>query len=80
MIAVTAPDVPEIRARMTGWARDPTLDGADNWFRFFLGPSADGVTEPRVFDRVDDVGATIAGMMCPENSGRRPNADHQATS
>ncbi|SES36274.1 hypothetical protein [Actinokineospora terrae] len=38
MIALTARDVPEIRARMTDWARDPTLDGAGNWFRFFLGP------------------------------------------
>ncbi|GAA3863595.1 hypothetical protein GCM10022243_32670 [Saccharothrix violaceirubra] len=63
MIAVTARDVPEIRARMTDWARDPTLDGADNWFRFFLGPSPDGATESRVFDRVDDVGATIAGTL-----------------
>jgi hypothetical protein len=61
--AVTARDVPEIRARMTDWARDPTLDGADNWFRFFLGPSPDGATESRVFDRVDDVGATIAGTL-----------------
>ena len=63
MIAVTAREVPEIRARMTDWARDPTLDGADNWFRFFLGPSPDGATESRVFDRVDDVGATIAGTL-----------------
>ncbi|WP_424187647.1 hypothetical protein ACOBQX_07575 [Actinokineospora sp. G85] len=60
MIAVAARDVPEIRARMTDWARDPTLDGAGNWFRFFLGPSPDGATESWVFDRVDDVGATIA--------------------
>ncbi|MEV6712709.1 hypothetical protein AB0M48_11775 [Lentzea sp. NPDC051208] len=63
MIAVTARDVPEIRARMTDWARDPTLDGAGNWFRFFLGPSPDDATESRVFDRVDDVGATIAGTL-----------------
>ncbi|ANZ42564.1 hypothetical protein BBK82_07690 [Lentzea guizhouensis] len=45
---------------MTDWARDPTLDGAGNWFRFFLGPSPDDATESRVFDRVDDVGTTIA--------------------
>ena len=63
MIAVTARDVPEIRARMTDWARDSALDGAGNWFRFFLGPSPDGATESRVFDRVDDVGATIAGTL-----------------
>lgn len=63
MIAVTARDVPEIRARMTDWTRDPGLDGASNWFRFFLGPSPDGATESRVFDLVDDVGATIAGTL-----------------
>lgn len=66
MIAATARDVPEIRARMTDWARDPTLDGAGNWFRFFLGPSPDGATESRAFDRVDDVGATIAGTLAAQ--------------
>lgn len=30
--AVTARDVPEIRARMTAWARDAGTDGAANWF------------------------------------------------
>ena len=74
MIAVTARDVPEIRARMTDWARDPTLDGADNWFRFFLGPRPDGATESRVFDRVDDVGATIAGTLAVQ----RLNLSHAA--
>lgn len=63
VIAVTARDVPEIRARMTDWARDPTPDGAGNWFRFFLGPNPDGATESRVFDRVADVAATIAGTL-----------------
>jgi hypothetical protein len=58
--------VPEIRARMTEWARDPGLDGAVNWFRFFLGPSPDGATESRVFDRIDDVGATIAGTLAAQ--------------
>jgi hypothetical protein len=65
---VTARDVPEIRARMAVWARDPGTDGAANWFRFFLGPSPVGATESRVFDRIDDVGATIAGTLaaqCP---------------
>ncbi|WNV90197.1 hypothetical protein [Umezawaea sp. Da 62-37] len=66
MIAVTARDVPEIRARMTNWARDPALDGAGNWFRFFLGPSPDGATESRVFDRVDDVGATIVATLAAQ--------------
>jgi hypothetical protein len=63
VIAVTARGVPEIRARMTEWACDPGFDGAGNWFRFFLGPHPDGATESRVFDRVDDVGATIAGTL-----------------
>lgn len=60
MITVTAREVPEIRAKMTEWTRDPGTDGAGNWFRFFLGPSPQGATDSRVFDRVDDVGATIA--------------------
>lgn len=64
--AVTARDLPEIRARMAEWARDPDLDGAGNWFRFFLGPSPEGATESRVFDRVDDVGATIAGTLAAQ--------------
>jgi hypothetical protein len=66
MIAVTARDVPELRARMSDWARDPTLDGAGNWFRFFLGPNPDGATESRVFDRVDNVGATIARTLAAQ--------------
>lgn len=66
MIAVTARDVPELRARMSDWARDPTFDGAGNWFRFFLGPSPDSATESRVFDRVDDVGATIARTLAAQ--------------
>jgi hypothetical protein len=63
---VTARDVPEIRARMAAWARDPGTDGAANWFRFFLGPSPAGATESRVFDRIDDVGATIAGTLAAQ--------------
>lgn len=63
---VNARDVPEIRAHMTTWARDTGVDGAANWFRFFLGPSPVGATESRVFDRVDDVGATIAGTLATQ--------------
>jgi hypothetical protein len=48
---------------MTEWTRDPGPDGASNWFRFFLGPQPDRATETRVFNRSDDVAATIAGTL-----------------
>jgi hypothetical protein len=60
---VTARDVPEARARMAAWARDPGPDGAENWFTFFLGPCPDSATESRIFDRIDNVAATIARSM-----------------
>lgn len=63
MIAMTARDLPEIRARMTEWVRDPGTDGAGNWFRFFLGPAPQGTANSCAFTRVDDVGATIAGAL-----------------
>ncbi|GGN23782.1 hypothetical protein GCM10011609_76800 [Lentzea pudingi] len=63
MIEISAKEVPEIRARMADWARDPGLDGAGNWFRFFLGPHPPGASDSYVFDRVDDVAATIAGTL-----------------
>jgi hypothetical protein len=65
-ILVTAKDVPEIRARMTQWARDPGADGAKNWFAFFLGPHPDSATESRVFDRIDNVAAIIARSMAAQ--------------
>jgi hypothetical protein len=65
-ISVTAHDVPEIRARMTAWTRDPGPDGAANWLRFFLGPQPDSATEARVFDRSDDVAAIIAGTLAAQ--------------
>ncbi|MFD8497297.1 hypothetical protein [Amycolatopsis sp. NPDC059657] len=66
MIGLTAREVPEIRATMTEWTRDPGKDGAGNWFRFFLGPSPEGATDSRAFDRVDDVGATIARTLAAQ--------------
>jgi hypothetical protein len=60
---VTARDVPEIRARMARWARDSGLDGASNWFTFFLGPRPNHATETRVFNRSDDVGGLIASTL-----------------
>jgi hypothetical protein len=65
-VMVTARDVPEIRARLAGWARDPGLDGAGNWFRFFLGPSPARATESRVFSRADDVAAMIVGTLAAQ--------------
>lgn len=65
-ISVTARDVPEIRARMTAWTRDPGPDGAANWLQFFLGPQPDKATESQVFDRADDVAATIAGTLAAQ--------------
>lgn len=70
-IFVTARDVPEIRARMAAWARDPGTDGAANWFRFWLGPSPDGATETRVFDHSDDVAAVITRTL----AAQIPNAE-----
>ena len=66
MIAASARDVPELRAHMIDWSRDPTPDGASNWFRFFLGASPDGATESRVFDRVDDVAARITATLAAQ--------------
>lgn len=63
---VTARDVPEIRARMAAWARDPGPDGAANWFTFFLGPQPRGATDSRVFNHADDVAALIAGTMAAQ--------------
>jgi hypothetical protein len=65
-IAVTARDVPEIRARMASWARDPGNDGAANWFTFFLGPHPDSATETRVFGLGDNVAALIAETMAAQ--------------
>jgi hypothetical protein len=63
---VTARDVPEIRARMAAWARDPGTDGAVNWFTFWLGPYPAGVTESRVFDHADDVSAIITRTLAAQ--------------
>ncbi|CRK57621.1 hypothetical protein [Alloactinosynnema sp. L-07] len=60
---VTARDVPEIRARMAAWARDPGIDGAGNWFRFWLGPQPETATESPVFDRADDASTIIADRL-----------------
>lgn len=65
-IVVTAREVPEIRGRMAAWARDPGIDGAANWFKFWLGPHPDNATESRVFDLGDDVSATIAGTLAAQ--------------
>jgi hypothetical protein len=65
-IVVTARDVPEIRARMAAWARDPGTDGAANWFRFWLGPHPEQATESRVFDRADDVSAIISSTLAAQ--------------
>lgn len=65
-IVVTARDVPEIRARMASWARDPGTDGAANWFTFWLGPHPEQATESRVFDRADDVSATVSGTLAAQ--------------
>jgi hypothetical protein len=65
-IKVTARDVPEIRARMAAWARDPGTDGAANWFTFWLGPHPEQATESRVFDRADDVSAKISGTLAAQ--------------
>ncbi len=63
---VCARDVPEIRARMAGWARDAGPDGAANWFTFVLGPQPEHVTESRVFNRADNVAALIAETMAAQ--------------
>ncbi|MFC3450799.1 hypothetical protein [Amycolatopsis speibonae] len=63
MVAVTARDVPEIRARMSDWARDPGVDGAGNWFRFFVGPRPEDTAGEPAFPPLDDVGATIADTL-----------------
>ncbi|MFD5089881.1 hypothetical protein ACFWMR_04730 [Amycolatopsis thailandensis] len=60
---VTAYDVPEIRARMTEWARDPGTDGAGNWFRFFVGPRPEDSAGEPAFPPLDDVGATITDTL-----------------
>ncbi|WP_410658338.1 hypothetical protein [Amycolatopsis sp. lyj-112] len=60
---VTAYDVPEIRARMTEWTRDPGLDGAGNWYRFFVGPRPEDSAGEPAFPPLDDVGATIADTL-----------------
>jgi hypothetical protein len=65
-IVMTARDVPEVRARMASWARDPNTDGATNWFTFWLGPHPEQATESRVFDLVDDVAATISGTLAAQ--------------
>jgi hypothetical protein len=65
-MVMTARDVPEIRARMASWARDPNTDGAANWFTFWLGPQPEQATESRVFDRVDNVAATISGTLAAQ--------------
>jgi len=65
-IVMTARDVPEIRAHMASWARDPNTDGAANWFTFWLGPQPEQATESRVFDRVDNVAATISGTLAAQ--------------
>lgn len=65
-MVMTARDVPEIRARMASWARDPNTDGAANWFTFWLGPHPEQATETRVFDRVDNVAATISGTLAAQ--------------
>ena len=54
-ILVCAKDVPEIRARMAQWARDPSTDGAQNWFTFFLGPNPDSATESQVLSTKADL-------------------------
>lgn len=60
---VTAYDVPEIRAHMTEWTRDPGLDGAGNWYRFFVGPRPEDSAGEPAFPPLDDVGATIADTL-----------------
>jgi hypothetical protein len=65
-IVVTARDVPEIRARMAAWARDPGIDGAANWFTFWLGPHPEQASESRVFDVADDVSAIITGTLAAQ--------------
>lgn len=65
-MVMTARDVPEIRARMASWARDPNTDGAANWFTFWLGPQPEQATESRVFDRVDNVATTISGTLAAQ--------------
>jgi hypothetical protein len=62
----SARDVPEIRARMAAWTRDPGADGAANWFTFWLGPHPEQATESRVFDRADDVSAIISGTLAAQ--------------
>jgi hypothetical protein len=62
--AVAARDVPEIRARMTAWARDTGADGAANWFTFFLDP--DQVSPSRIFGRNDPVGTEIAAGLAAQ--------------
>ncbi|QFU86751.1 hypothetical protein [Amycolatopsis sp. YIM 10] len=66
MVAVTARDVPEIRARMAEWARDPGVDGAGNWFRFFVGPRPEDSAGEPAFPPLDDVGATIADTLATQ--------------
>ncbi|WP_414944861.1 hypothetical protein [Amycolatopsis sp. cmx-11-32] len=71
-ITVSARDVPEIRARMTEWARDPGLDGAGNWFHFFLGPRPRDTAGTPAFPQIDDLGTAIADTLaasirCREN-------------
>jgi hypothetical protein len=63
---LSARDVPELRARMAAWARDPDTDGAANWFTFFLGPSPAGATESRVFNRADNTAAVITNMLAAQ--------------
>ncbi|SEB46578.1 hypothetical protein SAMN04489727_1971 [Amycolatopsis tolypomycina] len=65
-IVISARDVPEIRARMAAWARDPGADGAANWFTFWLGPHPEQATDSRVFNRADDVSALISSTLAAQ--------------
>ena len=65
-LVLTARDVPEIRARMASSARDPGSDGAANWFTFWLGPHPEQAGDSRVFDRADDVAATVSRTLAAQ--------------
>ena len=51
---------------MASWTRDPNTDGAANWFTFWVGPQPEQATDSRVFDRVDNVAATISGTLAAQ--------------